>query len=135
MEMEFQSTFPQGERPTILCIRREYSDFNPRSHKGNDLCGITAEITKMEFQSTFPQGERQHECIPLWRHQAISIHVPTRGTTKPAVFAVPSRHYFNPRSHKGNDLFQSPFSHTVLLISIHVPTRGTTLQKQPFSTY
>ena len=58
---------------------RKRTDFNPRSHEGNDptamdhmaqrsisihvptrgtTCGITAEITKMEFQSTFPRGER-----------------------------------------------------------------------------
>ena len=56
---EFQSTFPQGERHfpgTII----------------SSLC---------RFQSTFPQGERQKVNYYPVTITAISIHVPTRGTT------------------------------------------------------
>ena len=77
----FQSTFPQGERPRTRpmsgCIQR--------------------------FQSTFPQGERRSLATVDALTIRISIHVPTRGTTKDNgicfIFAI----YFNPRSHKGND--------------------------------
>ena len=55
----------------------------------------------------------------------ISIHVPTRGTTR--VHDVsPVRHDFNPRAHEGHDANSNTYRQH-LLISIHVPTRGTTV--------
>ena len=99
----FQSTFPQGERP---------SPSRPSSRQAR-------------FQSTFPQGERQNR----WRNailtNGVSIHVPTRGTT--LFFAHSCYHLlcFNPRSHKGNDK-KDALIKGYELVSIHVPTRGTT---------
>ena len=78
----FQSTFPQGERPLtaptffdsvrisihvptrgttieVFVFRFYLCDFNPRSHKGNDVQAISG-----------VSGD-----------DLISIHVPTRGTT------------------------------------------------------
>ena len=130
----FQSTFPQGERP---------SPSRPSSRQAR-------------FQSTFPQGERQNR----WRNailtNGVSIHVPTRGTTLQciAVSAVsaccnPRSHKgndtarkgarndktsFNPRSHKGNDLIRTDRL-PVDPVSIHVPTRGTTSFKNLASLF
>ena len=143
----FQSTFPQGERHRQPSGPLAQRNFNPRSHKGNDLV--------------------RHDHVSVFR---ISIHVPTRGTTifirtdrnyvgdfnprshkgNDGAFRCisPSLFYFNPRSHKGNDSirawgpyitsqFQSTFPQGERRlyrkdfgespgISIHVPTRGTT---------
>ena len=34
--MIFQSTLPQGERPTAITLTANVDDFNPRSRKGSD---------------------------------------------------------------------------------------------------
>ena len=78
--VQFQSTFPRGER--LLQVRNEYllHNFNPRSRVGND--GFS------EFACHFV---------------IISIHVPAWGTTpSPKIlYNVPLD--FNPRSRVGND--------------------------------
>ena len=57
----------------------------------------------------------------------ISIHVPTRGTTRFPRYSISISH-FNPRAHEGHDaLADSSGDRTA--ISIHVPTRGTTAAK------
>ena len=82
----FQSTFPRGERRITVCI--------PGS---------------MElFQSTFPRGERRylphrHDC-----NEPVSIHVPTRGTTRWSCQKHQRHRSFNPRSHEGNDWKNKP---------------------------
>ena len=65
---KFQSTFPQGERPSFTSSIAARKRFNPRSRKGNDerLNLILTQI--IQFQSTFPQGERhsrQWQCHTL----------------------------------------------------------------------
>ena len=123
---KFQSTFPRGERRHVyerlfhlfqisihvptrgttwtgLFSNCTSIHFNPRSHEGNDRIGCWKTMESKRFQSTFPRGERQDE-IPKNTHaMVISIHVPTRGTTKHEIILE-----------------------SVLKISIHVPTRGTT---------
>ena len=79
--MRFQSTFPQGERP-FRCVSPFYSFL---------------------FQSTFPQGERPFHVYLVVFLFSVSIHVPTRGTTKIRRFQGADPDSFNPRSHKGND--------------------------------
>ena len=78
--MEFQSTFPQGERHVTKESIYLLACFNPRSRKGND--------------------------IPLRRHKPsflVSIHVPARGTTMTSYTNAQEQNSFNPRSRKGND--------------------------------
>ena len=57
--------------------------FNPRSHEGNDAGTIrTWSCAAGSFQSTFPRGERRNlRRLFVWQCQ-VSIHVPTRGTTR-----------------------------------------------------
>ena len=55
---KFQSTLPQGERPAGFRILLPSVDFNPRSHKGSDGFSMAASA-----------------------RFAISIHAPTRGAT------------------------------------------------------
>ena len=57
--VEFQSTFPRGERPKHLSGIDYVRCFNPRSHEGNDQQLLT--VRDILF--------------------IVSIHVPTRGTT------------------------------------------------------
>ena len=79
-------------------------NFNPRPHEGDDQMVLLTQYGALRFQSTSPRGGRlsQIEQYPLIR--AISIHVPTRGTTR----------------DRGGFFCG-------LYISIHVPTRGTTI--------
>ena len=101
--MQFQSTFPRGERRFLRGGSRLVSYFNPRSLVGNDeqaearqwqhaisihvpSWGTTA-CTSIEtgvdlFQSTFPRGERRQLRKILHKTKQISIHVPSWGTTQ-----------------------------------------------------
>ena len=82
------------------------SDFNPRSHEGNDEEKTSNHPKKYQFQSTFPRGER-HFFNDL----------------------INNRRNFNPRSHEGNDGW-IPVGEIAGSISIHVPTRGTTERRK-----
>ena len=99
----FQSTFPRGERLVIRLLS----------------------YIPILFQSTFPRGERHVlQIVPIIA-RAVSIHVPTRGTTWTISFGFLTGTSFNPRSHEGND-YENAFDNMALKVSIHVPTRGTT---------
>ena len=56
----------------------------------------------------------------------ISIHAPTRGATAYTRFKSSESRNFNPRSHKGSDIFAQRVP-PPLVISIHAPTRGATI--------
>ena len=77
---EFQSTCPRGARHHWDEPRALTNNFNPRAHEGHDKCVMQGPLAP-----------------------AISIHVPTRGTTNKIEPVTPTP-----------------------VISIHVPTRGTT---------
>ena len=77
----FQSTFPRGERLSRPC-------FKPLLHL---------------FQSTFPRGERRTQSLMNLSKSTVSIHVPTRGTTRSRCTWSAVSRCFNPRSHEGND--------------------------------
>ena len=103
----FQSTFPQGERPSPA--RRDLSEragFNPRSHKGNDHeSGKCAE----SIQCFNPRSHKGNDHVDYFCFYEflVSIHVPTRGTTT-----------------------QSDALRAKITVSIHVPTRGTTAARR-----
>ena len=121
-------------------------DFNPRAHEGHDR-SVAYSVAPGTFQSTCPRGARLDVSLENGRIQLISIHVPTRGTTRciprewpDSTYFNPRAHeghdplmmqgliplpYFNPRAHEGHDFFEL-FCNFVCEISIHVPTRGTT---------
>ena len=100
--IKFQSTCPRGARRTHAHVHGYPLNFNPRAHEGHD--NLRPYICERKF---------------------ISIHVPTRGTTRQQPHQHPRTH-FNPRAHEGHDLGILLFIFT-FDISIHVPTRGTTL--------
>ena len=123
VRLPFQSTCPRGARPGQTGSASGTVYFNPRAHEGHDELADHIE-----------------------RYIRISIHVPTRGTTK-QISTGPAYRYFNPRAHEGHDVvladvlddvaFQSTcprgarrwlsrWLHHPTQISIHVPTRGTT---------
>ena len=55
------------------------------------------------FQSTFPHGERLIDQAYQVDFIGVSIHVPARGTTEPAIPKAIICASFNPRSRTGND--------------------------------
>ena len=75
-------------------------NFNPRAHEGHDLRRADT-YADFPFQSTCPRGARRgcglDDCSVF-----ISIHVPTRGTTR-VLCKTGCRGYFNPRAHEGHD--------------------------------
>ena len=107
-------------------VMRTYSsDFNPRAHEGHDLkmrrCRSRYFIL---FQSTCPRGARH----PLWSgfpFPKISIHVPTRGTTRRPDLIEPVYYISIHVPTRGTTCRMLRYPH-LISISIHVPTRGTT---------
>ena len=77
------------------------------------------------FQSTFPRGERLLLSCFYYTFRQVSIHVPTRGTTRCLDVERQLHDSFNPRSHEGNDSNENVWLYDIK-VSIHVPTRGTT---------
>ena len=107
----FQSTFPRGERHTVIDTYKRFKDFNPRSLVGNDWI------------------RRSTGALP-----SISIHVPSWGTTSICADFASFVKDFNPRSLVGNDRFRSEAT-LHLHISIHVPSWGTTANFHKYSLF
>ena len=101
---QFQSTFPRGERHFFFIDALSSSMFQSTFPRGERLATFQPLRAGVMFQSTFPRGERPPARVPLECRRSVSIHVPTRGTTRAG--SDPCRQ-------------SSP-------VSIHVPTRGTT---------
>ena len=124
IHMLFQSTFPRGERRSLLRDPLDSMHFNPRSHVGNDRLVYPVLRLLPYFNPRSHVGNDQFAiivCICV----VISIHVPTWGTTGleqtytdissfqstfprgerrfPVSADVQHEWYFNPRSHVGND--------------------------------
>ena len=143
----FQSTFPRGERPEWA--KREFEEYQVSIHVPTRGTTITspARANRNLFQSTFPRGERRckesdwakltlgfnprsHEGNDnTWPRKSndlqVSIHVPTRGTTKwwygYPVSEIVSIHV----PTRGTTVLHLDYN-IMILVSIHVPTRGTT---------
>ena len=98
----FQSTLPQGERPSQYVPLPLVHLFQSTLPQGERQILLCLKISTPQFQSTLPQGERPGQS---W------------------LFVIPA--YFNPRSHKGSDSISFDASQ-VDTISIHAPTRGAT---------
>ena len=77
-------------------------NFNPRSHKGSDLCNYKPWDSTIGFQSTLPQGERLVRETGSGRNSPFQSTLPQgeRPRHQTDRFAVL---YFNPRPHKGSD--------------------------------
>ena len=108
--MIFQSTLPQGERR-----KREF-----------------AIVINQQFQSTLPQGERRSRSDPDRSNGAFQSTLPQG--ERHFAFCSPSqsRTNFNPRSHKGSDVYDS-FYKITQSISIHAPTRGATMPQERYN--
>ena len=122
----FQSTHPQGVRPSFSFLLYIAIYFNPRTRKGCD-------------RGLFLEKSVVHK---------ISIHAPARGATRSHLYRRRRTLYFNPRTREGCDgitlfmlsplaRFQSTHPQGVrhhghafialpLGISIHAPARGAT---------
>ena len=99
----FQSTFPRGERPSLHLIRRVLRCFNPRSHEGNDpFFGGSGPPTRC-FNPRSHEGNDAGTVGFLFMVSGVSIHVPTRGTTRFSRKRILQLLCFNPRSREGND--------------------------------
>ena len=120
----FQSTCPRGARHCLVSVVGFCCYFNPRAHEGHDLLLLQCIFSNCHFN---PRAHEGHDVVPLvlslfgyisihvptrgttrFRtdfdlRQMISIHVPTRGTTYPGSTS-PYLYNFNPRAHEGHDL-------------------------------
>ena len=107
--VQFQSTFPRGERPGITMTFTRALPFQSTFPRGERRGPYLIFLSPCRFQSTFPRGER-HLC---WLVAVKHIH-------------------FNPRSLVGNDYIPVG-TYTIVEISIHVPSWGTTIftRRQP----
>ena len=123
--MQFQSTFPRGERQTAappvphqrsvsihVPARGTTKGVNPTGvlwmfqstfPRGERLRFLARSRSISLFQSTFPRGERRPTCDPLCIFFWVSIHVPARGTTQMQILIASVKECFNPRSREGND--------------------------------
>ena len=81
-----------------------WSSFNPRSHEGNDWAGCTILTLECAVSIHVPTRGTTSYRISGSHSAGVSIHVPTRGTTRP-----------------------DRRRQAVTRVSIHVPTRGTTI--------
>ena len=77
---KFQSTFPRGERRGEQSHEGCSVCFNPRSHEGNDA---SLSCYRRMWESFNPRSHEGNDpgCESEYRNEAVSIHVPTRGTT------------------------------------------------------
>ena len=102
IHMLFQSTFPRGERRSLLRDPLDSMHFNPRSHVGNDrlVYPVLRLLPYFNPRSHVGNDNNNSSCL------------------KPF-------HNFNPRSHVGNDWTGADL-YRYIIISIHVPTWGTT---------
>ena len=100
--MEFQSTLPHGERPTVLSPLWSRWYFNPRSRMGSDFVSSVTRVYLHVFQSTLPHGERLTPILHSY-----------------------GSYYFNPRSRMGSDDGPQDRGRRQR-ISIHAPAWGAT---------
>ena len=109
--LQFQSTFPRGERPFPPIMQPAAEYFNPRSLVGNDGVSSLGGNT-MTISIHVPSwGTTVWVCHPQ-PPELISIHVPSWGTTIDAAVAF------------GKEA-----------ISIHVPSWGTTANFHKYSLF
>ena len=106
----------------------QQTDFNPRSHKGNDCPAIDISRAVRYFNPRSHKGNDRASpnICKFWR---ISIHVPTRGTTR-RYMPDPWHRAFQSTFPQGERHYPVFAAISKRLISIHVPTRGTTLPFQ-----
>ena len=79
-QSKFQSTLPQGERPSYHTILHLIIYFNPRSHKGSDHNGFLYYLVVVISIHAPTRGATLIVCVARYT-STISIHAPTRGAT------------------------------------------------------
>ena len=122
--LQFQSTFPRGERPFLPLLQLQLHNFNPRSRVGNDRERKAPCKVSGNFNPRSRVGNDLRHPVHLCNTH-ISIHVPAWGTTHIHLPRLSRNFYFNPRSRVGNDIIGVVIG-AVTGISIHVPAWGTT---------
>ncbi len=123
---QFQSTLPQGERPSVVPTFSRSLPFQSTLPQGERHIKSALASFKAVFQSTLPQGERQYEFGIGDPGDLISIHAPARGATDKYHILATLDLNFNPRSRKGSDDAGICDIWMVKSISIHAPARGAT---------
>ena len=78
-DVRFQSTCPRGARRYVPASLYRKVYFNPRAHEGHDFAALTFFFT-INFNPRAHEGHDDNDS-KLELKIAISIHVPTRGTT------------------------------------------------------
>ena len=123
--IKFQSTLPQGERPTATLLMLTWSDFNPRSRKGSDSAYRTTSSQLHLFQSTLPQGERHI----LYLEHKIRLRFQSTLPQGERLITVPipsNTFKFQSTLPQGERRCKMREIEQILEISIHAPARGAT---------
>ena len=127
IRLSFQSTLPQGERPSREASRYTADRFQSTLPQGErPPVGSGASATG-QFQSTLPQGERRFcfhvFCCKINKFQST---LPQGERRISGYLTELCKGDFNPRSHKGSDCNLHKTTYGLSPISIHAPTRGAT---------
>ena len=125
-KQNFNPRSHKGNDISISSLTFNFCYFNPRSHKGNDVEATLYRDDEVDFN---PRSHKGNDKIKQWNsmNTEISIHVPTRGTTHNRRLLSRQRYRFQstfPQGERPSPPVPEPGK---LSISIHVPTRGTTL--------
>ena len=101
--MEFQSTLPRRERPSVDIYSLYSFNFNPRSREGSDIPSMSGQTVSPDFNPRSREGSDYQ----------------TYRTTRTGFD-------FKPRSREGSDVRPCMFAGLHHIISIHAPAKGAT---------
>ena len=125
VHMEFQSTFPRGERQNLVYVSEHIgANFNPRFRVGNDLFLKHSALLHLHFNPRSRVGNDATKAIG----KAALVDFNPRSRVGNDDYQCKwwfKSQYFNPRSRVGNDPNQDACADEYG-ISIHVPAWGTT---------
>ena len=125
---EFQSTLPAGGATvTILYLRFDAANFNPRSPRGERQYLDSLRSICAGFQSTLPAGGATHSHICQAGPVPISIHAPRGGSDKRCSWTIYVTRRFQSTLPAGGatEVPEAKLENT--LISIHAPRGGSDL--------
>ena len=101
--MPFQSTRPQGARPSEPCPTTDLaSSFNPRARRGRDTVPVSPVNTNASFNPRARRGRDLNDYVDIGLG-SVSIHAPAGGATRSKCNMYPRRVRFNPRARRGRD--------------------------------
>ena len=102
-----------------------YSDFNPRSPRGERPLTSWHCVRRLAFQSTLPAWGATLSRMKQAQQQILQSTLPARGATPSFFLFRYSISHFNPRSPRGERPSEHTDEYKQLMISIHAPREGS----------